>query len=232
MLLREDSRTDLELAAMVVRQRVARATRGRGPCLRRSSPRPARTCARRACKPAGSPTRASPAAPTAKTPTFVSPGLGLFVVADGIGGAAGGGVASRLAVDTVFAELADPARSGDALDLQHLITAVQRANARRASCAGREVRERAGMGTTLTALLLRGERAALALVGDLARVSPPGPDAGSAHRGSHGRQRVRPGRPHDAGGGGGLRGPARHRARRRGRRSRRGRRTGSRGVAR
>lgn len=95
---------------------------------------------------------------------LVAPELGLYAVADGIGGGAAGEVASHLAVDTIREELAERARAGTA-DISHLVTAVHRAHTA-VRIAGRAERSRSGMGTTLTALLLQGPHAAIAHVGD------------------------------------------------------------------
>ena len=92
---------------------------------------------------------------------LVSPELGLFLVADGMGGARGGEHASRMAVDTV----AEYVRNSPHRDETTLPGAFDRANFR--------VWERAsadptleGMGTTLVGLLALGEDFALASVGD------------------------------------------------------------------
>lgn len=86
----------------------------------------------------------------------------LAVIADGMGGAAGGEVASRIAVD-VIAE--GYARSGSLRPEAALSAAFERAN--------RTIHERAaadpglrGMGTTCTALVLESSRVTLAHVGD------------------------------------------------------------------
>jgi PPM family protein phosphatase len=84
----------------------------------------------------------------------------LFVVADGMGGAQAGEVASRLAAETFAAGLPD-----DGTSEQRLETRVREANARIHEVS-RENRELNGMGTTLTAAYLDGEELALAHVGD------------------------------------------------------------------
>jgi protein phosphatase len=101
------------------------------------------------------------------------PDLGIFVVADGMGGAAAGEVASRLAVDamrTVFDDAAIPGRkergpTGLAHGLALLGAGVDRAN-EQVHAAAEADRAKAGMGTTLTALLVRPSGVALAHVGD------------------------------------------------------------------
>ncbi len=83
----------------------------------------------------------------------------LFVVADGMGGHAAGEVASEIAVQ-VMAEHA-PARP----DADELSCAVEKANLAIIEAA-REGIGREGMGTTLTAAMLEGERLVIAQVGD------------------------------------------------------------------
>jgi serine/threonine protein phosphatase PrpC len=92
---------------------------------------------------------------------LVAPDVGLFAVADGVGGNAAGEVASRMAVDTLLSAL----KNVYGHPLVHLVSAVEHANARvyAASCTDRSL---AGMATTLTALLVLGETIALAHVGD------------------------------------------------------------------
>ncbi len=83
----------------------------------------------------------------------------LFAVADGMGGHAAGEVASEIAVN-VLAELAPEHPDGAALQ-----TAVEEAN-REIIRASRDGRGREGMGTTMTACMLEGERLLIAQVGD------------------------------------------------------------------
>lgn len=82
----------------------------------------------------------------------------LYAVADGMGGHAAGEVASEIAVRTV-AE-----RAPDIADTAALSAAVIEAN--NAVIAAARKKGRAGMGTTLTAAVVAGERLAIAQVGD------------------------------------------------------------------
>ena len=100
---------------------------------------------------------------------FETPGLDddefahhLFVVADGMGGHAGGEVASRLAIDVVHeAYFADPSDDRSAA----LGRALQAANAA-VHARARAEPALANMGTTCSALVLRHEKAYVAHVGD------------------------------------------------------------------
>lgn len=83
----------------------------------------------------------------------------LFAVADGMGGHAAGEVASEIAV-RVLSELAPEYPDGEALG-----RAIEEAN-RAVIQAAREGRGRQGMGTTMTAAMLEGERLVIAQVGD------------------------------------------------------------------
>ncbi|MBI2896315.1 MAG: serine/threonine-protein phosphatase [Deltaproteobacteria bacterium] len=90
----------------------------------------------------------------------------LFVVCDGMGGAAAGEVASQLAVDTIFERLlaAEPPRSG--LELaREIVSAIEEAGSRIFSSAKLD-RSRRGMGTTVTAAGLLDSELFLAQVGD------------------------------------------------------------------
>ncbi len=102
--------------------------------------------------------------------------LKLFVVADGMGGHAGGGTASRIAVETIDRELRQARTTqGSALEAR---TALQdspvpeaiRAAVERACIAiyskAQEDPRLAGMGTTVISLLLKDDQAFFAHVGD------------------------------------------------------------------
>ncbi|HEV8174666.1 MAG TPA: protein phosphatase 2C domain-containing protein, partial [Actinoplanes sp.] len=86
----------------------------------------------------------------------------LLVVADGMGGMAAGDVASRLAVDAMTS-------LDVAIDNEHqmdaLHKALEMANGRIAETVAGDTALQ-GMGTTLTAVIFSGDRAALAHVGD------------------------------------------------------------------
>jgi len=93
----------------------------------------------------------------------------LFAVADGMGGAAAGEMASRLCLETLYAEVLGMIRStrglnSDFLD-QILIEAVGTAN-RRVFELGRSHEEYAGMGTTLTAGLEHQGNLVIGQIGD------------------------------------------------------------------
>jgi serine/threonine protein phosphatase PrpC len=84
----------------------------------------------------------------------------LFVVADGMGGAQAGEVASKIAVESFQAGLPHDARPEEALAAHALA-----ANARIYDLSRRNA-EQAGMGTTLTALYVGEQEVAIAHVGD------------------------------------------------------------------
>jgi protein phosphatase len=86
---------------------------------------------------------------------------GLYVLADGMGGAKAGEQASRLAVETV----AETVRSTPLRDSQVLIRAAEEAN-RRVLEAAHNDPALEGMGTTLVAALDLGGELAIASVGD------------------------------------------------------------------
>jgi PPM family protein phosphatase len=92
---------------------------------------------------------------------LVEPDLGLYVLADGMGGAKAGERASRMAVDTV-AEMVFTAQHRDS---QVLLQAVEEAN-RRVLDASRKDPSLEGMGTTLVAALELEDGLSIASVGD------------------------------------------------------------------
>ena len=104
------------------------------------------------------------------------PDLGLFVVADGMGGHNAGEVASQLAVETIHSFIAETAANADikwpfgieksdSIDLNRLNTAVRLAN-RRIYDEGTRSPALNGMGTTVVAALVGGDRITLVSVGD------------------------------------------------------------------
>jgi protein phosphatase len=92
---------------------------------------------------------------------LIEPDLGLYVLADGMGGAKAGERASRLAVDTV----ADSVKGAERRDDQVLLAAVEEAN-RRVADAAQSDQSLEGMGTTLVAALDTGDDLSIASVGD------------------------------------------------------------------
>ena len=92
---------------------------------------------------------------------LIQPELGLYVLADGMGGAKAGEEASRLAVDTV----AQSVTGAPSRDSQSLLSAVQEAN-RKVMAAAQSDPSMEGMGTTLVAALETNEGIAIASVGD------------------------------------------------------------------
>jgi serine/threonine protein phosphatase PrpC len=107
---------------------------------------------------------------------FVDDALGLYIVADGMGGHAAGEVASREAVDTLYGmvkrgigslrDLVDPLVEDDVRASCRLLeSAVQAATYFVYSIAEID-RDKSGMGTTISALLVLGDYAITAQVGD------------------------------------------------------------------
>jgi protein phosphatase len=104
------------------------------------------------------------------------PDLGLFVVADGMGGHNAGEVASQMAADTIVAFIEETSAASDitwpydmdptkSVDANRLGTAVRLAN-RTVFFESSSKEACRGMGTTVVAALVRGSRVALASVGD------------------------------------------------------------------
>ncbi len=106
----------------------------------------------------------------------LAPELGLFVVADGMGGHAAGEVASRLAVETIQERMTKYLRGNDTTlvgpplttrtrEANFLLSSIRMAN-RAIFEMARSERQYAGMGTTLVAALALSDRLVLAHVGD------------------------------------------------------------------
>jgi protein phosphatase len=107
---------------------------------------------------------------------FLDDRLGLYVVADGMGGHAAGEVASQEAVETIFGmvkrgiadlhELVDPVSEEHSRAACRLMeSSVQAATYMVFSMAELD-REKSGMGTTISAMLVLGDYAITAQVGD------------------------------------------------------------------
>jgi len=92
---------------------------------------------------------------------LIEPDLGLYVLADGMGGANAGERASRMAVETV----AETVLFAQRRDSQVLLSAVEEAN-RRVLEAAHSDESLEGMGTTLVAALETGSGLSIASVGD------------------------------------------------------------------
>ena len=90
----------------------------------------------------------------------VDPARGLFIVCDGMGGAAAGEVASRTAIDTFHDTIADLCAAINYTPREMLERAVKAANKAVFSTA-RQSQELRGMGTTLVALLFEDTAAGL-----------------------------------------------------------------------
>lgn len=103
--------------------------------------------------------------------SVVAPTLGLFIVADGMGGHEGGEVASKLAVQVIAQHILQriiwPELQGDVLLLETLDEQIREAF-QQASKAIYELRRQRGsdMGTTVTMALVRNGLALIANVGD------------------------------------------------------------------
>lgn len=95
------------------------------------------------------------------------PELGLFIVADGMGGHNGGEVASKLCAESILSTVEatltqNPLAMSDATLLEH---AAQKANQTILDHA-KSNPQLEGMGTTLTAIKIKGKQATIAQVGD------------------------------------------------------------------
>jgi serine/threonine protein phosphatase PrpC len=92
---------------------------------------------------------------------LVDPELGLYIVADGMGGAEAGEIASQMAVQSVHSFL----KSTSIRDADTLVRAIEHANERILDAATADPRLK-GMGTTLVCLLETGSDCVVANVGD------------------------------------------------------------------
>jgi serine/threonine protein phosphatase PrpC len=107
---------------------------------------------------------------------FTDDELGLYIVADGMGGHAAGEVASREAVDTLYGmvkrgvrgrrELIDPVSETDSMAACRLMEAAVQAATYFVYSIAEIDRDKSGMGTTISALLVLGDYAVTAQVGD------------------------------------------------------------------
>ena len=93
---------------------------------------------------------------------LISPSLGLYLVADGMGGAQAGEHASKLAAETTREVIAG---ANGHFNSDTLVAAFEEANRRVMDQAARDVTME-GMGTTLVAALLKGSDLLVASVGD------------------------------------------------------------------
>jgi PPM family protein phosphatase len=107
---------------------------------------------------------------------FIDDQLGLYVVADGMGGHAAGEVASREAVDTMYGmikrsigklrDLVDPLSDEDSRAACRLLESAVQAATYFVYFIAEIDRDKSGMGTTISALLVLGDYAVTAQVGD------------------------------------------------------------------
>ncbi len=93
------------------------------------------------------------------------PDLGLFVVADGMGGHRGGEIASAMVVEIIPEMVRESLSRNDLTHKQLLNAAIQKANHAIYERAVREP-DLQGMGTTTTALLFDGQKVTIGHVGD------------------------------------------------------------------
>jgi serine/threonine protein phosphatase PrpC len=105
---------------------------------------------------------------------LIDRGLGLYVVCDGMGGHAAGEVAAenttRIVAEALRSDRADIERElatpGGHFKVVQLVVAAVRGTCQQIHAMANSIPEYAGMGTTLTLLLIAGEKAILAHVGD------------------------------------------------------------------
>ena len=98
---------------------------------------------------------------------LVDKDLGLFIIADGMGGHKGGEVASAIAVETLYEIVNDQFQKGDSVSPSALLSqAYEEASARIYHTSSFERPELMGMGTTLVVGLIRDDVIYIANVGD------------------------------------------------------------------
>ena len=88
--------------------------------------------------------------------------LGLFVLCDGMGGAASGDVASEIVVDTIITKAKDGLLPSSEENVQKLVALAETALSNRLETHPEEK----GSGTTLTLLYLQSDKAIVAHIGD------------------------------------------------------------------
>ena len=92
---------------------------------------------------------------------YVDPSLGVYLLADGMGGAAAGEMASRLAVETALKHI----YAGKVRSPELLVRAFEDANRQVLAAAHAKI-ELNGMGTTLVGVIECGDNLAISSVGD------------------------------------------------------------------
>ena len=97
---------------------------------------------------------------------LVDPLRGIFLLADGMGGASGGEVASRLAVDTAYDFLRDRVGDANQASLPKLLVEALAAAHSAVYRGGINTPSLEGMGTTLEIVVIKGRKAHLCHLGD------------------------------------------------------------------
>lgn len=102
----------------------------------------------------------------------VAPHLGLFMVADGLGGQNAGEIASKMAIETIEKHLSDKGnplvgqyRDEFSADTNRILSGIRLANSAIHE-AGQRNPEQQGMGTTISSVFISGDVMTLAHVGD------------------------------------------------------------------
>lgn len=96
---------------------------------------------------------------------LILPEAGLFAVADGMGGHNAGEIASKLAIEELKEKAAQLAEINTKDVLRWMTETVEDANSKIYELSSRSS-ETMGMGTTLTALLIKGSKAVIGHIGD------------------------------------------------------------------